>query len=151
MKGDPEKPTFKARFVAKRYSQVEGIDYHETFSPTSRMETVRTLIQVAAHLDLDLQQMDVKTAFLHAPIEEEIYVNAPEGYTPTDPTLVWKLQKSLYGLKQSGRNWNATLHDHLKDNGFIQSIVVKLGCRYLTTTFTFVFLFTFVVCRTLSL
>ena len=121
LKGDPKNPTFKARFVAKGYSQIEGIDYHETFSPTARMETVRTLIQVAAHHDLDLQQMDVKTAFLHAPIEEEIYVNAPEGYKPTNPALVWKLQKSLYGLKQSGRNWNTTFHDHLKDNGFAQS------------------------------
>ena len=123
LKGNPDSPTFKARFVAKGFSQVEGIDYHETFSPTARMETVRTLIQVAAHRDLDLQQMDVKTAFLHAPIEEEIYVNVPKGYeSSTNPNKVWKLKKSLYGLKQSGRNWNATLHNHLKDNGFVQSI-----------------------------
>lgn len=122
LKGAPENPTFKARFVAKGYSQIEGIDYHETFSPTARMETVRTLVQVAAHHGLDLQQMDVKTAYLHAPIEEEIYINAPKGYQTSNPNLVWKLQKSLYGLKQSGRNWNATLHNHLKDNGFAQSM-----------------------------
>ena len=123
LKGNPDSPTFKARFVAKGFSQVEGIDYHETFSPTARMETVRTLIQVAAHRDLDLQRMDFKTAFLHAPIKEAIYVNVPKGYeSSTNPNQVWKLKKSLYGLKQSGRNWNATLHNHLKHNGFVQSI-----------------------------
>ena len=96
LKGDPENPTFKARFVAKGYSQIEGIDYNETFSPTARMETVRTLIQVwSAHRDLDLQQMDVKSAFLHAPIEEEIYVNQPLGYETLKPNQVWKLNKSL--------------------------------------------------------
>ena len=78
LKGNPDSPTSKARFVAKGFSQVKGIDYHEAFSPTARMETLRTLIQVASHHDLDLQQMDVKTAFLHALIEEDIYVNVPK-------------------------------------------------------------------------
>ena len=123
LKGNPDSPTSKSRFVAKGFSQVKGIDYHEAFSPTARMETLRTLIQVASHHDLDLQQMDVKTAFLHALIEEDIYVNVPKGHeSSTYPKQVWKLKKSLYGLKKSGQNWNATLQNHLKDNGFVQSI-----------------------------
>ena len=121
LKGDPENPSFKARFVAKGYSQVEGLDYNETFSPTARKETVRTMIQIACQEDLELNQMNVKSAFLHAPIKEEIYVNQPDGYVSPEPNQVWKLNKSLYGLKQSDRNWNATLHHHLKDNGFAQS------------------------------
>ena len=120
LKGDPENPDYKARYVAKGYSQVEGIDYNETFSPTARMETLRTLVQVACQNDLLVHQMDVKSAFLHAPIDEEIYVNQPEGYS-TDPSKVWRLKKSLYGLKQSGRNWNVTLYNYLKDIGFTQS------------------------------
>ena len=104
VKGDPDQPTFKARYVAKGYSQIEGIDYTETFSPTARMETIRSLIQLAVQEDLIVHQMDVKTAFLHAPIDEDIYVSQPIGYAIENK--VWKLQKSLYGLKQSGRNWH---------------------------------------------
>ena len=121
LKGDPENPMYKARYVAKGYSQVEGIDYHETFSPTARMETVRSLVQLSCQNDLLLHQMDVKSAYLHAPIEEEIYIRIPPGYESENPKQVWKLSKSLYGLKQSGRNWNMTLHEHLKDHEFIQS------------------------------
>jgi len=85
LKGDPKNPTFKARYVAKGYSQVKDIDYSETFSPTARLETVRTLVQIACQNDLSLNQMDVKTAFLHTPIEEEIYVNQPPGYESSIP------------------------------------------------------------------
>ena len=120
VKGDPDQPTFKARYVAKGYSQVPGTDYTETFSPTARMETIRTLMQIAVQEDLTLHQMDVKTAYLHAPIDEDIYVSQPSGYTIG--TKVWKLQKSLYGLKQSGRNWHKLLCDYLiNELDFIQS------------------------------
>ena len=120
LRGDPENPRYKARYVARGYSQTEGVDYFETFSPTARMDTVRTLIQVGCQQDLLLHQMDVKSAFLHAPIEEEIFVKEPEGYSTT-PNKVWKLNKSLYGLKQSGRNWNTTLEKYLTQNGFTKS------------------------------
>lgn len=115
---------FKARYVAKGYSQLEGIDYKETFSPTASMTSVRILIQKAAQDNLVLHQMDVKTAYLHAPMDCEIYMEQPEGFeeeSKTNEHLVCKLNKSLYGLKQSGRNWNKLLHDHLVENDFEQN------------------------------
>ena len=119
LKGDPKNPIYKARYVAKGYSQIAGIDYGETFSPTARMESVRSLMQIAVQYDLILHQMDVKSAYLHAPIDQEIYVNQPAGYSTANK--VWKLNKSLYGLKQSGRNWHQTLHDYLMKLGFNKS------------------------------
>lgn len=80
-------------------------------------------MQMAAQYDLDLHQMDVKTAYLHAPIDCEVYMEQPEGSevkSDTGEKLVCKL-KLLYGLKQSGRNWNKMLHDHLSENGFAQN------------------------------
>ena len=115
---------YKARFVAKGYSQVQDIDYQETFAPTARMSTVRTLLQRTVQQDMIVHQMDVKTAYLNAPIDCEIYIKQPEGFEQVGEngeTLVWKLKKSLYGLKQSGRNWNNLLHDFLIHEEFIQS------------------------------
>ena len=86
------------------------------------METVRTLIQVAYQRDLLLNQMDVNSAFLHAPIEEEMYVNQTPGYESSKPNQVWKLRKSLFRLKQSGRNWNTTLHHHRTMDLFSQKL-----------------------------
>ena len=105
---------YKARFVAKGYSQAPGIDYHETFSPTARLTLVRMLMQLAVQKGMVIHQMDVKTAYLNAPIDCELYVEQIEGYEQKGPNgqkLVCKLKKSLYGLKQSGRNWNSMLHD----------------------------------------
>ena len=122
IKGKPENPIYKARYVAKGYSQVYGSDYFETFSPTPRIESIRVLMQLAVNYDLMLQQMDVKSAFLHAPIECDIYVSQPRGYEKfIEENLVWKLNKSLYGLKQSGRNWHNLLDDFLCDLCFIRS------------------------------
>jgi len=75
------------------------------------MESVRTVIQIAIQNDLILNQMDVKCAYLHAPIDEDVFVTQPQGYETTDK--VWKLKKSLCGLKQSGRNWHNLLHEYL--------------------------------------
>lgn len=115
---------YKARYVAKGYSQEMGVDYGETFSPTANFTSVRVLMQKAAQEDLILHQMDVKTAYLHAPIDYEIYMEQPEGYdviSQTSGKMVCKLEKSLYGLKQSGRNWNKMLHDYLCENDFVQN------------------------------
>ena len=88
------------------------------------MTSIRTLMQMAAQYDLKLHQMDVNMAYLNAPIDCEVYIEQPEGFevkSETGEKLVGKLNKSLYGLKQSGRNWNRVLHDHLSENGFTQN------------------------------
>ena len=115
--------TYKARYVAKGYNQVMGIDYKETFSPTANLTSIRVLMQMTARYDLDLHQMDVKTAYLYAPIDCEVYMGQPEGFevkSDTGETLVCRLNKSLYGLKQSGRNWNKMQSDYLTENDFVQ-------------------------------
>ena len=125
--------TYKARYVAKGYSQVRGIDYQETFAPTANLTSVRALLQIAAQHNLILHQMDVKTPYLNAPIDCEIYIDQAEGFeVPSDPDgkFVYKLNKSLCGLKQSGRNWNNVLHRFLVKNDFVQSPVDN--CVYTT-------------------
>ena len=128
LKNDPAgNIVYKARFVARGYSQVAGVDYSDSFSPTAKMTTIRLLMQFAAEYGLTVHQLDVKTAYLNAPIDCEVYLTQPEGYSQVgerhNETLVWKLKKSLYGLKQSGRNWNAVLDSFFKENGFTQSEV----------------------------
>ena len=115
---------YKVRFIAKGYSQKPATDYEVTFSPTADMTSVRVIMQKAAQEDLILHQMDVKTAYLHAPIDCELYIEQPEGYekkSETGEKLVCKLKKSLYGLKQSGRDWNAMLHTCVTENGFVEN------------------------------
>ena len=117
---------FKARYVAKGYSQVENIDYHETFAPTARMTSIRMLMQIVVQDNFTVHQMNAKTAYLNADIDCEIYMEQPEGFvqfTDKNEKLVCKLKKSLYGLKQSGRNWNNLLHSFLLSENFEQSIV----------------------------
>ena len=114
---------YKARFVAKGFSQIEGIDYQETFSPTARMTSIRAIAQIAVQNDMEIHQMDVKAAYLNAPIDCDVYVRQPEGFVKgIQNDLVFKLKKSLYGLKQSGRNWNNTLDTFLKSEGFHRSV-----------------------------
>ncbi|KAL0433194.1 UNVERIFIED_CONTAM: Retrovirus-related Pol polyprotein from transposon TNT 1-94 [Sesamum latifolium] len=97
---------YKARLVAKGYVQKEGIDYNEVFSPVVKHSSIRILLALVAQLDLELVQLDVKTAFLHGALEEEIYMTQPEGFEVAGKeNLACKLEKSLYGLKQSPRQW----------------------------------------------
>ena len=130
-----ENETYKARYVAKGYSQIPNIDYQETFAPTARMSTIRTILQHAVQDNLIIHQMDVKTAYLNAPIDREIYIEQPEGFRKSGKNgeaLVCKLKKSLYGLKQSGRNWNNLLHDYLANEKYNQSLADP--CLYVRTT-----------------
>ncbi|MBW0463409.1 hypothetical protein O181_003124 [Austropuccinia psidii MF-1] len=95
----------KARLCVRGFLQVENIDFHETFSPTGRLANLRFLLGYCASHDLDIQQMDVKTAFLHGDLDEEIYIPIPDGYSPTlQGKVCLKLKQSLYGLRQSPRN-----------------------------------------------
>ena len=115
---------FKARYVAKGYSQIPEIDYQETFALTARISSIRTLLQRVVQNDMIIHQMDVKTAYLNAPIDCELYMEQPEGFEEhgeNGEKLICKLNKSLYGLKQSGRNWNNLLHEYLQKEGFTQS------------------------------
>jgi hypothetical protein len=111
---------FKARLVARGFTQVYGVDYMDTFAPVAKLAAIRILFAIAAKEDLEIQHMDVVTAFLIPDLEEEIYMEQPDGFDKGD-ALVCKLQKGLYGLKQSARIWNARLHQQLKSLGFQQS------------------------------
>ncbi|GJZ21294.1 retrovirus-related pol polyprotein from transposon TNT 1-94 [Tanacetum coccineum] len=91
----------KTRLVAKGYKQEEGIDFEESFAPVARLEAVQMFIAYAAHKNITIFQMDVKTAFLNGPLKEEVYVSQPEGFIdPKFPDHVYRLKKALYGLKQ---------------------------------------------------
>ena len=132
-----DKEIFKARYVAKGFTQIHGSDYFDTYSPTAKMTSLRILMQFAAENELIVHQLDVKTAYLHAPIDCEIYMFQPEGYEQSND-LVCKLNKSLYGLKQSGRNWNTLLHTFFVNNSFIQSS--GDACVYFTISLSIIIL-----------
>ncbi|KAD6453846.1 hypothetical protein E3N88_08552 [Mikania micrantha] len=112
----------KARLVAKGYSQIEGVDYTETFAPVARFETIRVVIAIAAYRGWELHQLDVKTAFLNGELNEEIYVQQPEGFTERGrEELVYRLRKALYGLKQAPRAWYSKIDDYFERHGFTKS------------------------------
>ncbi|GAA0160085.1 transmembrane signal receptor [Lithospermum erythrorhizon] len=111
----------KARLVAQGYTQVEGIDFEETFAPVARMEAIRLLLALACLLKFKLYQMDVKTAFLNDIFPEEVYVEQPKGFEDfTKGDQVYKLKKALYGLKQAPRAWYERLTIYLLKNGYIR-------------------------------
>jgi hypothetical protein len=115
---------YKARLVAKGYSQVEGIDFGEIFSPVAKLTSIRFILSIVASFDLEVEQMDVKTTFLHGDLEEEIYMKQPEGFVVKGKKeLVCKLKKSLYGLKKSPRMWYQKFDTYILGLGFVRSRV----------------------------
>ena len=109
---------YKARLVAKGYSQRPGFDYNEVFAPTFRCAASRTIIALAAINDLHLRSIDISHAFINGDLDETIYMRQAEGYHKGGSNRVYRLLKSLYGLKQAARQWNKKLHDTLIAMGF---------------------------------
>ena len=127
----------KARLVAKGYSQVEGLDFGETYAPVARLESIRILLAYATYHGFKLYQMDVKSAFLNGPIKEEVYVEQPPGFEDSEyPNHVYKLSKALYGLKQAPRAWYECLRD------FLHSLLklLKMTCLYAKFTLMILYL-----------
>ncbi|XP_074282698.1 uncharacterized protein LOC141607237 [Silene latifolia] len=111
----------KARLVIMGNHQIEGVDYDETFAPVAKMTTVRSFLVVAVSRGWFVHQMDVHNAFLHGDLDEVVYMKLPYGFRHSNPNLVCRLKKSLYGLKQAHRCWFAKLSEALQKYGFHQS------------------------------
>jgi len=118
LKQDGTLDRFKARIVVKGFEQREGINYSETFAPVMKKESLRLLLAIAAFYNFSISQMDVKTAFLYGELDEEIYVNQPDGFKVSgQESKVLKLKKSIYGLKQAPRQWNKRINQVLESFG----------------------------------
>lgn len=116
----------KARLVAQGFSQKFGEDYDEVFAPVARTATLRMLLSVAGKRNYSVNHYDIKTAFLNGTLKEEVFMKQPPGFQ--NGSKVLRLKKSLYGLKQSARVWNQTLHEQLEVNGCKQNQTDK--CLY---------------------
>ncbi|WJZ85230.1 hypothetical protein VitviT2T_004776 [Vitis vinifera] len=119
MKVDGSIDKYKARLVIKGYRQTEGLDYFDTYSPVTRINSIRMVLAIAALRNLEIYQMDVKTAFLNGDLDEEIYMEQPEGFSaPGQEKKVCKLVKSLYGLKQASKQWHEKFDNVMLSHGF---------------------------------
>ncbi|CAI7833581.1 unnamed protein product [Closterium sp. NIES-53] len=113
-------PAFKARYVARGFSQQKGVDYFQTFSPTPKMTTLRVLQHVAAQRDYELHSLDFSTAFLQGSLHEETWLRHPPGFTESFPAgTQWSLRRPVYGLRQAPREWHDTLRTTLAALGFV--------------------------------
>lgn len=116
---DNFRPRYKARLVVKGFTQKKGIDFEEIFSPVVKMSSIRVVLAIAASMNLEVEQLDVKTAFLHGDLHEEIYMEQPEGFkVKGKEDMMCKLKKSLYGLKQAPRQWYKKFDSFMIDHGY---------------------------------
>ena len=105
--------------MAKGFAQEQGIDNKELFAPFVRYDAIRSLLTLANHQDLEIHQMDIKTAFLQGEFDTEVYMSQPEGYIDEEKAdHVCKLKRSIYGLKQAARCWNLAMDKFLKSSGY---------------------------------
>lgn len=137
-KPNGEVDKFKARFCARGFSQVQGIDYEETYAPVAHASIVRMLLAHAAVKNMYIMQFDIKTAFLYGLLDEEIYVKPPEGFKAED-NRVWRLKRSLNGLKQSPSCWNQTFSAFLREinlqtSEYDHCVFLKKGSSFLAIT-----------------
>jgi hypothetical protein len=113
---------YKARFVARGFSQVEGVDYDETSAPVARYSSIRSVVSIATEMGWKIHQMDVKTAFLNGVLDQEVYVEQPLGFVVHErETHVCRLKRALYGLKQAPRAWYSRIDTYLLQIGFTRS------------------------------
>ena len=119
---------YKAHLVVKGYAQRPGFDYTDTYSPVVRLETIRAILAIVPSKKLKVHQMNVKGAYLNGILKEDVYMRQPEGFGDGTNRVCW-LQKTLYGLKQSGREWNKELDQWLKDKGFVN--LLSDPCAYI--------------------
>jgi hypothetical protein len=136
----------KARLVAQGYSQVEGLDFGETFAPVARLEAIRLLLAFAASKGFRLYHMDVKSAFLNGVIQEEVYVRQPPGFkSPKYPDRVYKFSKALYGLKQAPRASYARLKTFFLDNGYAMGVWIRPSLLLIMALAFYLFRFTWMI------
>ena len=113
----------KVRLIVKGYAQMFGVDFFDTFAPVARLDTIRMLLALAAQQGWVIHQMDVKSAFLNGYLEEEIFVEQPEGFVfSRQDEKVYRLKKALYGLKQAPMSWYRRINTHLTNLGFEKSL-----------------------------
>ena len=135
---------YKARLVAKGFTQKDGVNYKETFSLVSKKDSFRIIMALVAHYDLELHQMDVKTAFLNGNLNEEVYMDQPMGFIEKGKEhIVCKLKRSIYGLKQASRQWYLKFNDAIVSFGFKENTID--WCIYLKVNGSkFIFLILYV-------
>ena len=113
---------YKARLVARGYSQKYGSDYDEVFAPVARSATLRLLLTIAGHGNMIVKHYDIQTAYINGDLSHEVFMKQPEGYEASNKHLVCRLNNNLYGLKRGANEWNKKLHEILTEGGFRRSL-----------------------------
>ncbi len=112
---------YKSHLVAKGFLQKQGVNFEEVYAPMNKHTTLRSLLVIVTQQDLELHQLDVKTTFLNGELEQEIYMQQPQGYEQGGPNIVCRLLRALYGLRQAPRAWHRCLKKVLEDLEFVAS------------------------------